>query len=99
MEFLPNADGALLTVLSIWWPVGQLVASLIGWGFLGTHYDADKGWRYFVYTIGVITFIMFLTRFVLFHLFESPKFLLSQGRQTEAVAVVHGIARKNRTVT
>jgi hypothetical protein len=27
------------------WPVGQLGASLIGWGFLGSHYDIDKGWR------------------------------------------------------
>lgn len=34
---------------------------------------------------------MFVARFFLFHLFESPKFLLSRGRQAEAVATVHGI--------
>ena len=34
---------------------------------------------------------MFICRFFLFHLFESPKFLLSRGRQAEAVATVHGI--------
>ncbi|KAF4630613.1 hypothetical protein G7Y89_g7526 [Cudoniella acicularis] len=33
LEFLPEASGKLLTLLSIWWPVGQLVASLIGWAF------------------------------------------------------------------
>jgi sugar phosphate permease len=38
---------------------------------------------------------MFACRFFLFHLFESPKFLLSRGRQAEAVAVVHGIAYHN----
>jgi len=42
---------------------------------------------------------MFVCRFFLFHLYESPKFLLSQGRQVEAVAVVHGIARHNKTHT
>jgi hypothetical protein len=52
-----------------------------------------------VYTMGAMTFVMFLARFALYHLFESPKFLLSRGRQAEAVAVVHGIAYKNKTTT
>lgn len=42
---------------------------------------------------------MFICRFFLFHLYESPKFLLSRGRQEEAVAAVHGIAYKNRRKT
>lgn len=45
LEFLPTASGRHLTLLSVWWPVGQLVASLIGWGFLGSRYPVDKGWR------------------------------------------------------
>lgn len=49
--------------------------------------------------MGAMTFAMFLARFALYHLFESPKFLLSRGRQAEAVAVVHGIAYKNKTTT
>ena len=57
------------------------------------------GWRYFVYIIGCITFFMFICRFFFFHLFESPKFLLSRGRQAEAVAVVHGIAYFNKSKT
>lgn len=28
LEFLPFASGNLLTLLSIWWPIGQLLASL-----------------------------------------------------------------------
>ena len=42
---------------------------------------------------------MFVCRFFLFHLFESPKFLLARGRQSEAVATVHGIAYKNKKKT
>lgn len=57
------------------------------------------GWRYLVLTLGAITFAMFLCRFFLFTLYESPKFLVSRGRQSEAVAAVHGIAHKNRTTT
>ena len=50
-------------------------------------------------TLGAMTLVMFTCRFFLFHLYESPKFLLSQGRQPEAVAAVHGIAYKNRKQT
>lgn len=38
-----------------------------------------------------------LVRCFHFYLFESPKFLFAYGRQDEAVAVVHGIARRNGT--
>lgn len=41
---------------------------------------------------------MFICRF-LFTYYESPKFLVSRGRQDEAVAAVQGIARKNKTTT
>lgn len=40
LEFLPQASQALLTLLSVWWPVGQLIGSLIAWGFL-TNYKCD----------------------------------------------------------
>ena len=109
LEFLPSASQSLLTLLSVWWPIGQLIGSLIAWGFL-TNYacDADLsscdisappccskadnwGWRYLNITVGAIIFLMFVARFFLFHLFESPKFLLAKGRQAEAVATVHGI--------
>jgi len=57
------------------------------------------GWRYLILTLGAITFVMFICRFFLFHLYESPKFLLSRGRQAEAVATVYGIADYNKTTT
>jgi len=98
LEFLPDASSSLLTLLSVWWPVGQLVSSLFAWFFIA-NWPVDEGWRNFVFTIGIVTFIMFLIRFLIFHLFESPKFLLSRGRQSEAVTVVQGIAYRNGTKT
>lgn len=98
LEFLPDASSSLLTLLSVWWPVGQLASSFIAWFFIA-NWPVDQGWRHFVLAIGVLTFIMFIIRFFIFHLFESPKFLLSQNRQPEAVAVVHGLAYRNRAKT
>ncbi|KAI1107111.1 MFS general substrate transporter [Jackrogersella minutella] len=98
LEFLPDSSSALLTLLSVWWPVGQFVSSIFAWYFI-TRWPVEEGWRLFVLTIGIITFVMFLIRFGIFHLFESPKYLLSQGRQAEAVAVVHGIAYRNGKMT
>lgn len=60
------------------------------------HKANNWGWRYLVLTMGALTFTMFMSRLCFFfHLFESPKFLLSQGRQSEAVAAVHGVAYRN----
>ena len=98
MEFLPDANSSLLTMLSVWWPVGQLISSLIAWFFIA-QWPADQGWRYFIITIGIMTFGMFIIRFFIFRLFESPKYLLNRGRQDEAVAVIHGIAHRNGTKT
>ncbi|KAJ4357721.1 uncharacterized protein N0V89_002297 [Didymosphaeria variabile] len=109
LEFLPGANNNLLTLLSAFWSFGQLIASLFAWAFIPNFScpaaadactkDQNWGWRYLILTLGAITFVMFLCRFFLFHLFESPKYLLSRGRQREAVAVVHGIAYFNKTKT
>ncbi|CUS12276.1 unnamed protein product [Tuber aestivum] len=112
LEFLPERNGNLLAGLSVWWPVGQLVGSLVAWGFLSKYSctaeatDAGRcrkednmGWRYLMFTLGGLTAVMFITRFFTFHLYESPKFYISRGRDKEAVAVVHGVAYRNRTKT
>lgn len=97
LEWLPAQKGGLLTFLSIWWPFGQLIASLIGWAFLWK--GNSEGWKYFIYTLAAITIVLSLIRTFGFHLYESPKYLLSRGRQDEAVAAVHGVAFRNGTKT
>ncbi|TQB74715.1 hypothetical protein MPDQ_004366 [Monascus purpureus] len=119
LEYLPFASANMLTMLSVWWPVGQLISSLLAWAYIpnfscsadlpSCHKVADgvaccrkednMGWRYFTYTLGALTFLMWMCRFFIFHLYESPKFLLARGRQEEAVATVQGIAYTNKTQT
>ncbi|KAJ5212249.1 MFS general substrate transporter [Penicillium cinerascens] len=109
LEFLPCESGNYLTMLSVFWPIGQLIGSLFAWAYIPLFTcdptvetctkENNMGWRYLVLTLGAITFAMFCARFFLFHLYESPKYLLSRGRQDEAVASVHGIAYRNKAKT
>ena len=39
---------------------------------------------------------MWLSRFALFTIYESPKYLMGKGRDEEAVKVVHEVARRNK---
>ena len=104
LEFLPGSHQYLLTVLSIFWAVAQVLATLIAWGLLGnftcqqTQAECTRaenmGWRYFLITLGGLWMVLFVVRFV-FPLYESPKYLMSRGRDDQAVAVVHEVARRN----
>lgn len=104
LEFLPASHQYLLTVLSVDWALAQVVANLIAWPLLGNltcqqdeecTRSKNMGWRYFLIAIGGITLIMFLVRFVAFTIHESPKYLMSKGRDEEAVRIVHEVARRN----
>jgi hypothetical protein len=55
------------------------------------------GWRYVVFTIGGIMLLFAFIRLFGFPLYESPRYLLGRGRDAEAVAIVHKIARYNGT--
>ncbi|KAJ7312934.1 MFS general substrate transporter [Mycena albidolilacea] len=116
LEFLPGKHQYLLTLLSLWWAIGQVVGSLIAWVFLakyscdttlvgklvlqdGSLYQCDNsnnnGWRYTYYTLGSMMVFLGILRIFIFPMDESPKFLLSIGRDQEAVDVIHRIAKKN----
>ncbi|RDL40148.1 MFS general substrate transporter [Venustampulla echinocandica] len=104
LEFLPGSHQYLLTILSVYWALAQVLANLIAWPLLGSltcQEDAtctkknNMGWRYFVITCGGISMIQFIIRFVLFTIHESPKYLMGKGKDEEAVRVVHDVARRN----
>ncbi|KAI6758841.1 hypothetical protein HG530_011081 [Fusarium avenaceum] len=104
LEFLPGSHQYLLTILSIDWAIAQVIGTLIAWPLLGNltcqqdtvcRRKDNMGWRYFTLTVGGLTLLMFLARFLLFKIYESPKYLMSKGRDEEAVQVVHTVAKKN----
>jgi hypothetical protein len=56
---------------------------------------ADLG-RYLVIVLGCITLAIFFLRYFVFTFYESPKFLLSKGKEQEAIDVLHKIAKFNK---
>ncbi|THH08091.1 hypothetical protein EW145_g2935 [Phellinidium pouzarii] len=99
LEHIPQSHQWLLTFLSVWWSIGQLIASLIVWVFIA-NYPIDKGWRYSLYTIGALTLAMFICRFFIFNLQESAKYLVATGRDEDAINVLRYIAERNgKTIT
>lgn len=104
LEFLPGTHQYLLTVLSVDWAFAQLLATLVAWPLLGnmTCQEGEvctraknMGWRYFMIAMGGIAMVMFLIRFVLFTIYESPKYHMGKGHDDEAVRIVHEVARRN----
>lgn len=49
--------------------------------------------------MGGLMLVLFVFRFFVFHLYESPKFLMGRGRDAEAVEVVHKVAAYNGTTS
>jgi MFS family permease len=104
LEFLPGTHQFLLTILSIYWAVAQVIATLVAWPLLGNFScqqgaictrSKNMGWRYFVIAMGGISMIEFFIRFALFTVFESPKYYMGKGRDEDAVRIVHEVARRN----
>lgn len=57
--------------------------------------QANMGWRYFVIAMGGLALLMFITRFVFFTIYESPKYYMGKGNDEKAVEIVHEVARRN----
>ncbi|CBQ67478.1 conserved hypothetical protein [Sporisorium reilianum SRZ2] len=104
IEFIPSTHQWILTFLSVFWCFGQLFAAFIGWAFI-TNYrcetadacprSSNMGWRYTWFLLGAITFFMWVARFWVYPIPESPKFLIGKGRDEEALEVIHFIAAQN----
>jgi MFS family permease len=109
LEFLPRTHQYLLTVLSIFWALAQLIITLIAWPLLGNltceetqavcTRGENMGWRYLVIVAGGIALIGFGIRFFVFHIYESPKYYMGKGRDEDAVRIVHEVARRNGTTS
>ncbi|KAF5385725.1 hypothetical protein D9757_005514 [Collybiopsis confluens] len=105
LDLVPGTHQWLLTVMSIWWCLGQLFVSLIAWPLI-TNFSCtsttaactrseNMGWRYLLFTLGGITLVLWFIRFFIFRLYESPRYLIGIGKDAEAVRVINEIARFN----
>jgi MFS family permease len=102
MEFLPSKYQYMNTAMAAWWGVGQTIAGLISWAFIPNNSCStpfcpsaeNRGWRYCWYTNSGIVMGAALLRLFFLKLGETPKFLISTGRDEEAYEAIMNIARK-----
>ncbi|KAJ6625018.1 major facilitator superfamily domain-containing protein [Mycena sp. CBHHK59/15] len=109
LDLVPASHQYLLTVMSVWWSLGQLLVSLLAWPLIAnfscssTATNCSKsdnmGWRYLLFVLGALTLILSLIRFLAFDILESPRFLVGIGKDQEAVDIIHQIATYNSTTS
>ncbi|RAH54672.1 Clavaminate synthase-like protein [Aspergillus piperis CBS 112811] len=107
LEFVPGSHQYLLTALSAWWNLGQLIVSLLAWVFLANyscptdstpatcHQSENMGWRYTLISLGALSLAFTVIRIFIFKLPETPRYLLSKGKDQAAVDSVNYVARQN----
>jgi len=94
-EFQPKSKrGSMLSFMAAFWTFGNLFVAGLAWliiptgiGFV-TPLFVYNSWRIFLMVCSLPSFVV---AFLLFYLPESPKFLLSQGKQEKALAIFRGI--------
>jgi len=87
-EYLPRKNrGRWLVLLESFWGVGTLIAAGLAWILVPT-----VGWRYLLATSAVAALFVLWVRM---RVPESPRWLMTKGREPEARAVLNQVARDN----
>lgn len=94
-EFQPKAKrGSMLSFMAAFWTIGNLLVAGLAWliipaniGFTTASFTFNS-WRIFLMVCSIPSFIV---AGLLLYLPESPKFLLSQGKMEDALAIFRGI--------
>lgn len=103
LEYCPSPYSWLTTFMATWWGIGQTIAVLVAWAFVPRFLCAssddcpsheNRGWRYCWYVNSSIVLAAALMRLLVFKLDETPKYLVVNGRDAEAVEALQNIARK-----
>ncbi|KAJ1650842.1 hypothetical protein IWQ61_008453 [Dispira simplex] len=104
LEFIPKEYRYLLTLLSVFFSAGAVVASGLALAMLPpfscTHSECDvhqdnNGWRYLLILMGLLNTGMLMARTVFFQSQESPKFLVNKERHHDAIVVLRNIVKYN----
>jgi MFS family permease len=102
LEFVPKESQSLLTLMSFFWPVGQVVASAVGLLWIPRYScetepcssEHKRGWRYFLIVLSSFTLLMVLIR-VSIAFVESPKYWISKKEPFKAKEIILFLAEQN----
>ncbi|KAG8889996.1 hypothetical protein FRB98_001431 [Tulasnella sp. 332] len=106
LENIPRGKQYLLTLLSVFFSFGAVLSAVIGLLVIPANScplppaacdteTQNLGWRYLLTILSVMTLAMFLGRFILFRLYESPRYLVHTGRPAAAVHALKKITKFN----
>lgn len=105
IEFMPENSQKYVALLGIFWPFGQFLISLLSYFIipvpslsctsLNCPMESNKGWRLIIIITGLSSSLIVLLRVFLIRLFESPRYLISQGKIEEAINVLNTLAKLN----
>ncbi|KAM9902930.1 hypothetical protein OXX79_003666 [Metschnikowia pulcherrima] len=102
LEILPSKRVWLTTLMMTWWCAGRLIGAVTSAIFVGEWScpanepcvsSNNRAWRYNWFICGALLFVWAIVR-VCIKVHETPKFLVSNGRDDEAISVLHAIAAK-----
>lgn len=106
LEFLPVSHTWLVTFMSIWWAVGYTITGLLAWAFMSNyscpskstpatcHREQNWGWRYLHFTAGSLVLVLSVIRLLFIRMQQTPRWLIAQNRDAEAIAGLAEIAQK-----
>ncbi|GMN48186.1 hypothetical protein TIFTF001_017355 [Ficus carica] len=90
LEFIPAPNrGTWMVIFSAFWTLGTIFEASLAWFVMPT-----LGWRYLLALSSIPSSLLLLFYWVAP---ESPRFLCSKGRTTEALSILEKIARLNGT--
>ncbi|KIK69824.1 hypothetical protein GYMLUDRAFT_151542 [Collybiopsis luxurians FD-317 M1] len=106
LEHMPNGKQYLVTALSVFFSFGAVLSAVVALLVVPQHSCSaeslvcdvetqNKGWKYLLISLGLITLSMFLARMVFFRLHESPRYLVHAGRPQEAIESLQLISKFN----
>jgi len=105
LECVPSDKRYMLTLMTFWWPLGNILDAVFGWAALpghscapldpNCHWQENKGWRYTIFAFGCVTGVILFGRLVLFRMLESPKYYIANGKTDKAVAILQEMANRN----
>jgi MFS family permease len=104
IESIASEKQYLLTFLSIFWSAASVLSTLLAWLLIPRFSCTEevcasqdnRGWRYFLFSLGILSLLMLSVRLCTKRILETPRFLISKKRYKEAADLLHSLAKENQ---